>query len=126
MKKQIHTSLTPTPVAAYSQAVRHGNLVFLAGQGGFDCATGQLVGTDVASQTRQTLMNLKNVIEAAGASMNDFVTVRVFISDHAEFAEMNRVYQEFFTEPFPARTTVSAGLGPGMKVEIDAIAVVDE
>lgn len=125
MKKQIHTTLAPTPVAAYSQAVRHGDMVFLAGQGGFDGATGQLVGADVASQTRQTLMNLKSVIEAAGATMDDFVTVRVFISDHAEFAEMNRVYQEFFSEPFPARTTVSAGLGPGMKVEIDAIAIVD-
>lgn len=124
-KIPISTPNAPTPVASYSQAVRHGNQVFLAGQGGFDASTGQLVGPDVQSQTRQALLNLKHVVEAASGTMNDIVTVRVFISEHDEFAGMNEVYREFFTEPFPARTTVSAGLGPGMKVEIDAIAVLE-
>lgn len=124
-KTPISTPHAPTPVASYSQAVRHGNQLFLAGQGGFDASTGQLVGPDVQSQTRQTLLNLKHVVEAAGGTMDDIVTVRVFISNHDEFAGMNEVYREFFTEPFPARTTVSAGLGPGMKVEIDAIAILE-
>lgn len=124
MKKQpITTDLAPVPVASYSQAILSGNTLFLAGQGGFDAKTGELAGPGVEEQTRQTLQNLAWVIEAAGGTMDDVVTVRVFISEHSEFAGMNKVYGEFFSEPFPARTTVSAGLGPGMKVEIDGIAV---
>lgn len=123
MKKAIQTDLAPAPVAAYSQAIMMDNTVYLAGQGGFDVATGELVGDDVRDQTRQTLINLAHVLEAAGGSLDDVVTVRVYINEHAEFGGMNEVYGEFFTAPFPARTTVSAGLGPGMKVEIDAIAV---
>jgi reactive intermediate/imine deaminase len=125
-KQDIVTDLAPTPVASYSQAVKVGTTLYLAGQGGFDAKTGQLVGEGIKEQTRQTLQNLKYVVEAAGGSMNDFVTVRVFISEHGEFPGMNEVYGEFFDKPYPARTTVSAGLGPGMKVEIDGIAVLSE
>ena len=122
-KIAIKTSLAPVPVASYSQAVRVGETVYLAGQGGFDPTTGKLAGEDIATQTRQALTNLEKVIEAAGGGIDDLVTVRVFITDHALFPDMNRVYGEFFSDPYPARTTVTAGLGPGMKVEIDAIAV---
>jgi reactive intermediate/imine deaminase len=122
-KQDIVTDLAPAPVASYSQAVKVGTTLYLAGQGGFDAKTGQLVGEGIKEQTRQTLQNLKYVVEAAGGTMNDFVTVRVFISEHGEFPGMNEVYGEFFDKPYPARTTVSAGLGPGMKVEIDGIAV---
>lgn len=125
-KTEIRTEHAPAPVASYSQGVRLGNTLYLAGQGGFDAKTGELVGEDVRDQTRQTLQNLKYVVEAAGGNMNDIVTVRVFINEHSEFAGMNEVYGEFFDKPFPARTTVSAGLGPGMKVEIDAIAVLGD
>jgi reactive intermediate/imine deaminase len=126
IKQEIVTDLAPAPVASYSQAVKVGTTLYLAGQGGFDAKTGQLVGEGIKEQTRQTLQNLKYVIEAAGGTMNDFVTVRVFISEHGEFPGMNEVYGEFFDKPYPARTTVSAGLGPGMKVEIDGIAVLSE
>lgn len=123
MKKQaIYSDKAPTPVASYSQAVRHGNLLFLAGQGGFDAATGALVGDGIEEQTRQTLRNLQYILEAAGGSWDDVVTVRVFVTEHAEFAGMNAAYSEFFSEPYPARTTVFCRLAPGMKVEIDAIA----
>ena len=122
-KQEITTELAPMPVASYSQAVKVGTSLYLAGQGGFDATTGELVGEDIRDQTRQTLQNLKYVMEAAGGTMNDIVTVRVYISEHGEFAGMNEVYGEFFDKPYPARTTVSAGLGPGMKVEIDAIAL---
>lgn len=125
-KTEISTERAPAPVASYSQGVRLGNTLYLAGQGGFDAKTGELVGEDVRDQTRQTLQNLKYVVEAAGGNMNDIVTVRVFISEHSEFVGMNEVYGEFFEKPFPARTTVSAGLGPGMKVEIDAIAILGD
>ncbi|MFC4224242.1 Rid family detoxifying hydrolase [Lysinibacter cavernae] len=122
-KQAINTPLAPVPVASYSQAIRKGDSLYLAGQGGFDVNTGALVGDGVREQTRQTLTNLAHVVTAAGGNMDDIVTVRVYISAHEEFAGMNEVYGEFFNEPYPARTTVSAGLGPGMKVEIDAIAV---
>ena len=123
MKKQaIYSDKAPTPVASYSQAVRHGNLLFLAGQGGFDAATGALVGDGIEEQTRQTLRNLQYILEAAGGLWDDVVTVRVFVTEHAEFAGMNAAYSQFFSEPYPARTTVFCRLAPGMKVEIDAIA----
>ncbi|MEO6309246.1 MAG: RidA family protein, partial [Leifsonia sp.] len=70
--------------------------------------------------------NLRTVLEAGGGSLKDLVTVRVYLSDDSEFAGMNQAYGQFFEAPFPARTTVSAGLGPGMKVEIDAVAYIDE
>jgi 2-iminobutanoate/2-iminopropanoate deaminase len=122
-KQAVYTDKAPTPVASYSQAVRHGNMLFLAGQGGFDAATGSLVGDGIEEQTRQTLRNLQYVLEAAGGSWDDVVSVRAFVTEHAEFAGMNAVYGEFFSEPYPARTTVFCRLAPGMKVEIDAIAV---
>ncbi len=124
-KLAIFTDKAPKPVAAYSQAVRRGNMLFLAGQGGFDAQTGQLVSNDVEEQTRQTLRNLQYVLEAAGAMWDDVVSMRVFVTDHSEFAGMNTAYGEVFSEPFPARTTVFCRLAPGMKVEIDAVAMVD-
>lgn len=125
-KQTFSTDKAPIPVAAYSQAVRKGNMLFLAGQGGFDATTGELVGEGIEEQTRQTLQNLGYVLEAANAGWDDVVTVRVFVTEHAEFAGMNSVYGEFFTEPYPARTTVFCRLAPGMKVEIDAIAMLED
>ncbi|MEO6201487.1 MAG: RidA family protein [Cryobacterium sp.] len=122
---EIKTHLAPVPVGPYSQAVRVGPFIYLAGQGGFT-ASRELVGEDVGAQTVQAFTNLKNVLEAGGGSLKDLVTVRVYLSDDSEFAGMNQAYAQFFEAPFPARTTVSAGLGPGMKVEIDAVAFIDE
>jgi 2-iminobutanoate/2-iminopropanoate deaminase len=125
IKQAVTTAKAPRPVASYSQAVRKGNVLALAGQGGIDAGTGELVGPGVAEQTRQALQNLQYVLEEAGASWDDVISVRVFVTDHAEFAGMNEVYGEFFAAPYPARTTVFCRLAPGMKVEIDALAVVD-
>ena len=125
-KQAFHTDKAPVPVASYSQAVRKGNMLFLAGQGGFDAATGQLVSDSIEEQTRQTLRNIGYILEAAGADWDALVSVRVFVTEHAEFAGMNSVYGEFFSEPFPVRTTVFCRLAPGMKVEIDAIAMLDD
>jgi reactive intermediate/imine deaminase len=118
--------MAPKPVAAYSQAIRNQNMLFLAGQGGIDAATGQFVSDGVDDQTRQTMRNLTHVLEAGGATWDDVVSVRVFVVDHAEFQEMNAVYGEFVDEPYPARTTVFCGLAPGMKVEIDCVAMVGD
>jgi 2-iminobutanoate/2-iminopropanoate deaminase len=119
-----HTDQAPPPAGAYSQSVRVGAVVWASGQGGFDPATGDLVGDDVASQTRQTLANVKAVLEASGATLDDVIRVGVFITTPDDFAAMNEVYAEFWGDPPPARTTVSVGLPGNMKVEIDAMAVV--
>jgi len=99
-------------------------LVFVAGQGPFD-ATGKMLGSTIEEQTRATLENVKAIVEAAGATLADVVKVNVYLSDLAHFAAMNEVYASFFAEPYPARTTVQAGL-LGFLVEIDAIAALPE
>lgn len=121
--RAISTDAAPTPRAAYSQAVRHGRLLFLSGQVGVDPATGRLVSDDVADQTRQTLTNLGAVLAAAGASWADLVSVRVYLVDQGDYLAMNTVYDAAMTTPYPARTTIYCGLNPGNKVEMDAVAV---
>lgn len=119
------TDQAPAPAGAYSQSVRSGPVIWAAGQGGFDPRTGDIVGPDVAAQTRQALRNVAAVLAAGGASLDDVVRVGVFLTDADDFTEMNEAYREFFRDPPPARTTVIVGLYGAMKVEIDAMAVVE-
>jgi 2-iminobutanoate/2-iminopropanoate deaminase len=123
-KVEIRTSEAPTPVAAFSQGVRKGSFLQVAGQVAFD-ADGKITADTVAEQTRQALRNVNAVLAAAGASMDDVIMLRVYLTDTAHFAEMNQAYGEFMSEPFPARTTVYVGLPAGLLVEIDALAVVE-
>lgn len=128
-KTEIRTDDAPSPVAAFSQGVRKGHVVQIAGQVGIDPATGQVVGKTVGEQARTTLANVAAVLAAGGATFDDVVMMRVFLTDTAHFAELNEVYGEFMrervTEPYPARTTVYVGLPQGLLVEIDALAVLD-
>ena len=124
-KTAISTARAPRPVAAYSQAVRSGTVLQVAGQGPGDPATGRLVPGGITEQTRQTLDNIAVILAEAGASFDDVVMMRVYLADLADFAAMNEVYTEFVTEPFPSRTTVGVALPFGMLVEIDALAVVE-
>src|SRR5262245_4520517 len=110
-----------TPKAPYSPVVVSGDRVYTAGQVAFD-ETGALVGDSMAEQARRTLENVRACLAATGCTMDDVVKVNAFLSDLAEFDAYNAVYREFFTEPYPARTTVQAGLPPGLLVEIEAIA----
>jgi 2-iminobutanoate/2-iminopropanoate deaminase len=124
----VTTAQAPTPPARFSQGVRKGNLLQVAGQVGFDPATGRPAGPGLAAQTVQTLRNIGAVLEAGGASWQDVLMVRVYLTDTAHFAEFNRIYDAWFAEvdgPPPARTTVYVGLPPDLLVEIDALAVVD-
>jgi len=123
-KVEIRTSDAPTPVAAFSQGVRKGGFLQVAGQVAFD-ADSKIVADTVVDQTRQALRNVNTVLAAAGASMDDVIMLRVYLTDTAHFGEMNEAYGEFMSEPFPARTTVYVGLPAGLLVEIDALAVVD-
>jgi reactive intermediate/imine deaminase len=124
-KKEIRTDNAPIPVAAFAQGVCKGNILQVAGQVGIDPATGEVVGKTVAEQARQTLRNIGAVLAAGGASVDDVVMMRVYLTDTAHFGELNDAYNEFVTAPYPARTTVYVGLPPGLLVEIDALAVLD-
>lgn len=100
--------------------------MYVSGQIPLDPATGKLVEGDVQAQTERVLGNLKAIVEAAGLSMGNIVRTTIFIMDMADFPAINQVYQQAFSEPFPARATVQvARLPAGASVEIDAIAVAD-
>lgn len=123
MREIISTEKAPPAIGPYSQAVKAGNLLFVAGQIGINPATGQLE-EGIEAQTRQALLNLKAILEAAGASLDNVVRVGVFLQDLKDFQAMNTVYAEFFPHSPPARTTVQvAALPRNALVEIDAIAV---
>lgn len=126
MKKIIHTENAPAPVGPYSQGVlASAQLLFTAGQIALHPKTGQLVQGDIKSQTRQVLENIGAILESGGASLKSVVKTTVFLTDMNEFAAMNEVYEEFFGDSAPARSTVEVSRLPrGVGVEIEAIAVV--
>ena len=123
MKKVISTKQAPAAIGPYSQAIQVGNLVYTSGQIPINPATGVLVEGCIKEQTRQSLSNVKAILEEAGLSMANVVKTTVFLADMADFAAMNVVYAEFFAEPYPARSAVSVKTLPkGALVEIEVIA----
>jgi 2-iminobutanoate/2-iminopropanoate deaminase len=125
MRKVVCTSEAPQPRGVYSPAIVADGFVFVAGQAAVNPQTNELELGDIRSETRRTLENIRAILEAAGSSLRDVVRVGVFLADINDFAAMNEVYGEFFSEDPPARTTVGAQL-PKIKVEIDCIARVRE
>lgn len=111
----------PQPAGAYSPAVRAGELVFVSGQVPRDPVTGQLQGETIEEQVRYTLERLRTVLGAAGAGLDDVVSVTVYLQDIDDWAAFNRIYAETFRPPYPSRTAVGAQLG-GFLVEISAVA----
>ena len=126
MKKVIATSEAPKAVGPYSQAVAVGNFLFCAGQIPLDPATGDLIEGDVTAQTERVLQNVAGVLRANNMSFASVVKATVFMVDLGKFADMNAVYSKYFSEPFPARSTIQvAGLPKGSQVEIEVIAVAE-
>jgi reactive intermediate/imine deaminase len=123
MRVQGQTSDAPAPVAAYSQAVRMGDLVSVAGQAGIDPATGSLAGDTLDVQLEQTRKNIEASLRSCGATMDDVIRVDVYLASLADFAELNRCYAQWFTPPGPTRTTVGVQLAPGLLVEVTVLAV---
>lgn len=120
----VFTADAPAPVGPYSQAVRAGGFIFVAGQIPLDPRTGQLVEGPVEVQARRALENLKAVLAAAGAQLSDVVKTTVFLRSMDDFARVNEVYAEYFPRPAPARSAVAvAQLPRGALVEIEAVAV---
>ena len=123
MKKVIKTAKAPSAIGPYSQAIQVGNLVYTSGQIPIDPSTGAFVEGGIKEQTRQSLQNVKSILEEAGLTMCDVLKTTVFMADMNDFAEMNVVYAEFFTEPYPARSAVAVKTLPkGALVEIEVVA----
>lgn len=123
-KRVIHTEKAPKAIGPYSQAIHIGELVYTAGQVALDPATMELVSGGVEEQTRQVLSNLANVLEAAGTNISKVIKTTVFLKSMNDFAKMNAVYAEVFSENPPARTTVAvAGLPKDALVEIECVAL---
>ena len=123
MRKAVITDQAPRPIGPYSQAIIEGELLFLAGQGPLDPATGETNRGDIATQTKRTLDNIKGILEAAGSSMDKVIRCNVYLKDIEDFAAMNEVYAKAFTTPYPARTTIQAGALPGgIAIEIECVA----
>ena len=123
MNKAIATPNAPAAIGPYYQGISAGNTAYISGQLPIDPATGEFAGADIASQTRQSLTNMKAILEANGMTMADVVKTTVLLDDMANFAAVNAVYSEFFTENCPARACFAAkALPKGALVEIEAIA----
>ena len=121
--KVISTKKAPAAIGPYSQAIQVGNLVYTSGQIPIDPATGAFAEGGIKEQTRQSLTNVKAILEEAGLSLSNVVKTTVFMADMNDFADMNSVYAEFFSERYPARSAVAVKTLPkGALVEIEVVA----
>ena len=122
-KKAINTEKAPKAIGPYSQAIQVGNLVYTSGQLPIDPTTGAFPEGGIKEQTRQSLCNIQAILEEAGLTMSNVVKTTVFLADMNDFADMNAVYAEFFTQPYPARSAVAVKTLPkNALVEIEVVA----
>lgn len=126
MLKAISTSKAPAAIGPYSQAIQYGNLVFTSGQIPCVPQTGAIAGDDIESQAKQSLENVKNVLEAAGTSCDKVIKTTCFLKDMADFSAFNAIYEQYFTQK-PARSCVAAAALPkGVLCEVEAVAVAED
>jgi len=124
MREIIHTSGAPNPIGPYSQAIRAGGFIFVAGQIPLDPDSGEVVGTQIGAQTRRVMENLKAVLEAGGSSLDRVVKTTLYLKDLGDFAECNEVYGEFLGRAKPARATIQAAKLPkDVLLQLEAIAL---
>lgn len=124
---KISTPHAPAAIGPYSQAIRYGQLLFTSGQIPLDPATGEIVGTDIQTQTHRALQNLQALLESAGSSLDHVIKTTVFLVNMGDFQAMNEVYASYFKNATPARSTVAvAELPRKVKVEIECVALVQD
>ena len=124
MNTAIHTDLATAAIGPYTQAIKAGNTIYVSAQIPIDPATGAFAGEDITTQTRQSLTNLKNILNAAGADLCDVVKTTVYLANIADFTAMNEVYAQFFTAPYPARAAFEVACLPkNALVEIECVAI---
>jgi len=121
--KAISTQKAPAAIGPYSQAIEVGNMVFVSGQLPIDPATGLFAEGGIKELTKQSILNAKSILEAAGSGLDKVVKTTVYLADMADFAAMNEVYGQYFSEPYPARSAVAVKTLPkGAIVEIEVVA----
>ncbi len=124
MKTAISTTQAPAAIGPYSQAIEANGTIYVSGQLPINPATGEFAEGGIKELTAQSLTNIKNILAEAGLTMANVVKTSVFLADMADFAEMNEVYAQFFSDPFPARSAVAVKTLPkNARVEIECIAV---
>ncbi len=122
LKQAISTDQAPGAIGTYSQAIRTGNLVFLSGQIALNPKTGVMMQDTIEDEIIQVFKNLKAVAEASGGTLDHAVKVMVFLTDLGYFAQVNKIMEQYFVQPFPARAAVGvAALPRGARVEVDAV-----
>ncbi len=127
MRKQITSDQGAPPLGIYSPAIlASGPTLYISGQGPVDPASGELRLGSFAEQARLAFDNVTTLLEAAGTDWANAVRVGIFLADLGDFGEMNELYKTYLSEPYPARTTVQAGLPPGMLIEVDCVALVPD
>ncbi|GAA9108968.1 RidA family protein [Helicobacter pylori] len=124
MKEIIHSTLAPKAIGPYSQAIATNDLVFVSGQLGIDASTGEFKGTDIHSQTTQSMENIKAILKEVGLGMDSVVKTTILLKSLDDFSVVNEIYGSYFKEPYPARATFQvAKLPKDALVEIEAIAI---
>lgn len=127
MLERLSSQNAPKAIGSYSPASRVDNLIFTSGQLGLEPTTGKLAGDDITSQATQAMNNLKAILEDNGSSLAKIVKTTVYLSDIADFASFDKVYQGFFTGQYPARTAFQVGALPmAAKVEVEVVALIEE
>jgi 2-iminobutanoate/2-iminopropanoate deaminase len=122
-RRKVITDRAPKPVGPYSQAIISGNTIYVAGQGPMDPKSGKIEVEGFEEQAKLTFESIKGIVEAAGSSLAKVVSVRIYLADLNDFSKLNAIYRQYFSEDYPARTTIGAQLLLGMLIEVDCIAV---
>ena len=124
MKKTINTNNAPAAIGPYSQAVESDNLLFISGQLGISPVTGEFPNNSIESQTEQVMKNIGAILESAGLNYSNIVKTTIFLINMSDFPKVNEIYKKYFSENFPARSTIQvAGLPKGGLIEIETIAI---
>ena len=124
MKTEIYSNNAPKPIGPYSQAIKHGNMIFISGQIAMDYQNNNIINENIAEETETVMKNIMNILKESGCNFQNIVKCSIFLSDMNLFDEVNKIYSKYFSHPFPARETVEVSKLPkNVNVEISAIAI---
>ena len=124
MKTEIYSNNAPKPIGPYSQAIKHGNMIFISGQIAIDYQNNNIINENIAKETETVMKNIMSILKESGCNFQNIVKCSIFLSDMNLFDEVNKIYSKYFSHPFPARETVEVRKLPkNVNVEISAIAI---
>ena len=124
MKTEIYSNNAPKPIGPYSQAIKHGNMIFISGQIAIDYQNNNIINKNIAEETETVMKNIMSILKESGCNFQNIVKCSIFLSDMNFFDEVNKVYSKYFSHPFPARETIEVSRLPkNVNVEISAIAI---